>query len=378
MSTSPNTQHNGCEIHTVTNDVHVHSMRPLMSPAVLLDTLPASDTQIDVVYQARRNIQASLKGDSDKLVVIVGPCSIHDATAALEYGKRLSDISHQFQNDLVILMRCYFAKPRTTIGWKGFLNDPDLNGTYHINDGIRRARELVLELLDMGLPVATEFLDPITPQYFSDVVSWGAIGARTAESQLHRELASGLSMPIGFKNGTEGNIRVAADGVEVASHPHHFVGVTKEGHCAVVETSGNPWCHVVLRGSNNGPNYDEASIEETLTILREKKTVFPRVMIDFSHGNSQKSWERQISVCEDVCRQLEATTPPPHSQSIMGVMFESFIVSGNQSLDAEKVKTKTLVYGKSVTDPCVDWDTTVVMLKRLADAIQKRRQQNTK
>eukprot|EP00760_Papus_ankaliazontas_P028111 PhM_4_TR3537/c0_g3_i1/m.27788/K01626/E2.5.1.54, aroF, aroG, aroH; 3-deoxy-7-phosphoheptulonate synthase len=372
-----------------TDDLNVRTMRPLMSPAVLLDMLPGNQQAYNLVARTRADVLACLDGRSDRLVVIVGPCSIHDPVAALEYGEGLARLSEVYHNELVIIMRCYFAKPRTTVGWKGYLNDPDLDGSYNVNEGLRGSRELILGLLERGVPVGTEFLDAISPQYMSDLISWGAIGARTSESQTHREMVSGMSMPVGFKNGTDGNVKIAVDAVEVASHPHHFLGITKQGQSAIVSTRGNDGCHVILRGASSGPNYDEENVKHVVGMLRCKGCHSPRVLVDFSHGNCQKDHDRQQVVCEDVARQVESASC--EDGSVFGVMIESFLVAGNQSLDAALAACSTgsgkqqqqvggsrqvllrLTYGQSITDPCVDMATTAKMLERLAEAVRRRR-----
>jgi len=298
----------------------------------------------------------------DRLVVVIGPCSIHNTKGALEYADRLKAQRDRFQGELEIIMRVYFEKPRTTVGWKGLINDPNLDGSFNINQGLRTARQLLLEVNAMGLPAGCEFLDMITPQYIADLVSWGAIGARTTESQVHRELASGLSCPVGFKNGTDGNVRIAIDAIKAASQPHHFLSVTKGGHSAIVSTVGNEDCHVILRGGK-APNYDTASVEAACQDLL-KADLKPRIMIDASHANSNKDYTKQPQVIEDVCGQVASG-----DQRICGVMVESHLVGGRQDL----VAGKPLVYGQSITDGCIDWDASVQVLERLSEAVRERR-----
>ncbi|MBI3555822.1 MAG: 3-deoxy-7-phosphoheptulonate synthase [Deltaproteobacteria bacterium] len=346
-----------------TTDVRVDSLRPLISPALLFEELRLTETVAAQVAQAREAVARSLAGQDDRLVVVVGPCSIHDPAAALEYAGKLKNAAENVSDSLFIVMRAYFEKPRTTVGWKGLINDPHLDGSFAINEGLRIARKLLCRITEAGMPVGCEFLDPISPQYTADLVSWGAIGARTTESQVHRELASGLSMPVGFKNGTDGNIRVAVDGVVSARHPHRFLGVTEQGLAAIVSTRGNPDCHIILRGSDKGPNYDSATIKSSKEAL-EKSGVAQRLMVDLSHGNSGKSHLKQPVAARAVAEQLAAG-----ERGIFGVMMESFLVEGKQDL-ADKSK---LIYGKSVTDACMSWETTVQVLDELAQAVRQRR-----
>jgi len=346
-----------------TSDLHVESIRPLLPPAILLEELPLGEAESLLVGRTREEIIEVLAGGDDRLIAIVGPCSIHDPGAALEYARRLKAQADALSDDLLVVMRVYFEKPRTTVGWKGLVNDPHLDGSYDVNDGLRIARRLLLDLAELGLPAGCEFLDPITPQFISDLVSWGAIGARTTESQTHRELASGLSMPVGFKNGTEGNIQIAIDAVRAAAHPHRFLGVTGQGLAGIVSTSGNPGGHVILRGGANGPNYDAASVQKTLAAL-QKAGLPERLIIDASHGNSEKDYRRQPLVAGEVAAQIT------QSQSgIAGVMMESFIAEGRQDLE----DPKNLVYGQSVTDACMGWEMTVPVLRELAAAARARR-----
>lgn len=308
-----------------------------------------------------------LNGEDDRLIVVVGPCSVHDPEAALDYASRLKGLADELSEDLLILMRVYFEKPRTTVGWKGLINDPHLDGSFDINEGLRLSRGLLLEIAELGLPAGCEFLDPISPQFFADVVAWGAIGARTTESQVHRDLASGLSMPVGFKNGTDGNTQIAVDALRAAAYPHHFLGVTEQGLAAIVGARGNPDCHVILRGSTSGTNYDSESVNATLSALR-KVGLPERVMIDTSHGNSDKDYRRQPAVARDIATQLAGG-----QSGIVGVLMESFLEDGNQNL----TDGADLVYGQSVTDACMGWEMTVPVLQKLAEAVRERRGQST-
>ena len=346
-----------------TRDLRVESFRPLVPPAILLEELPLSEAGSLTVSRGREEIARILNGADDRLVVIVGPCSIHDPEAARDYGRRLKAMADRLAADLCVVMRVYFEKPRTTVGWKGLINDPNLDGSFVINAGLRLARRLLLDLAELGLPAGCEFLDPISPQFTSDLVSWGAIGASTTESQVHRELASGLSMPVGFKNGTDGGIQIAIDAVRSAAHPHSFLGVTEQGLCAIVGTRGNPHCHVILRGGQSGPNYDTASVQKTVSALRDAG-LLPRLMIDTSHGNSEKDHRRQPLVSREI-----ATQVAQGEAGIFGVMMESFLVDGRQDLRDRA----SLVYGKSITDACMSWESTVPVLEELADAARSRR-----
>src|SRR5438876_996999 len=303
-----------------TRDLHVESNRPLLPPAILLEELPLTESGSQVVARARDEIIGILKGDDDRLLVVVGPCSVHDPKAALDYARSLQPVASELKADLRIVMRVYFEKPRTTVGWKGLINDPHLDNSFAVNEGLRLARKLLLDLVDLGLPSGCEFLDPITPQFISDLVSWGAIGARTTESQVHRELASGMSMPVGFKNGTDGGIQIAIDAVRAAAQPHRFLGVTEQGLCAIVSTRGNPNCHLILRGGQSGPNYDAISVQKTLSTLRDAKLP-GLVMVDTSHGNSQKDHRRQPLVAREIAERIVQA-----ENGIMGVMMESFLV----------------------------------------------------
>ena len=346
-----------------TDNLRITEIREVSPPDEVRAALPITETAAKTVYTARQQIQHILAEQDDRLVVVVGPCSIHDPAAAREYAQHLSAVRERLANELCIIMRVYFEKPRTTVGWKGLINDPNLDDSFEINKGVRIARELLLELAESGLPAATEFLDLITPQYFSDLISWGAIGARTTESQGHRELASGLSCPIGFKNGTDGTVQIAVDAIGAACRPHCFIGATDSGHSAIVRTTGNTDCHVILRGGKQ-PNYDAASVDDASALL-EKAELPVRIMIDASHANSRKIHERQIDVTQDIARQVAGG-----DQRIFGVMLESHLLPGRQS-----VKPGTeLVYGQSITDACIGWDDTEPLLQHLADSVKRRRQ----
>ena len=305
-----------------------------------------------------------MRGQSDRLLVIVGPCSIHDTEAAMEYAEHLKESCDRFRDDLCILMRVYFEKPRTTVGWKGLINDPNIDNSFKINQGLRQGRQLLQNLAEMGIPAATEFLDTIVPQFIADLIAWGAIGARTTESQVHRELASGLSMPVGFKNGTDGNVQIAIDAVSASRQPHHFLSVTKQGIAAIVQTKGNDSCHLILRGSKAGPNYDEESIQTVCKAL-QKSQLHQAVMVDCSHGNSAKDHLKQPGVAESIAKQIASG-----STRISGVMLESHLVEGNQSYKQDG----SAVYGKSITDACMSWNQTLPVLEKLAEAVSKRRQ----
>ena len=346
-----------------TRDLHVESNRPLVPPAILLEELPLTEPGSQVIARTRDEIIRILKGDDDRLIAVVGPCSVHDPAAALDYARRLQEQAVAFAADLRIVMRVYFEKPRTTVGWKGLINDPYLDGSFKVNEGLRLARRLLLDLVGLGLPSGCEFLDPITPQFISDLVSWGAIGARTTESQVHRELASGLSMPVGFKNGTEGGIQIAIDAVRAAAHPHRFIGVTEQGLAGIVATRGNPDCHIILRGGASGPNHDAGSVRKALASLRESH-LSPRLLIDASHGNSGKDYLRQPAVAKEIAAQVAEG-----ERGIVGVMIESFIADGRQDLK----DPKKLVYGQSITDACIGWERTMPVLRELAAAVRARR-----
>lgn len=346
----------------ITDDVRIREIKELSPPAHILREFPTTELAAETTYQARQGVHRILHGADDRLVVVIGPCSIHDYEAAMEYARKLAAVREQYAADLLILMRVYFEKPRTTVGWKGLINDPRLDGSFKINDGLRLARKLLWEINELGLPAATEFLDTITPQYTADLISWGAIGARTTESQVHRELASGLSCPVGFKNGTDGNIKIAVDAIKAAASPHHFLSVTKAGHSAIVSTNGNEDCHVILRGGK-APNYDAAAVEAACVELG-KSGLAARVMVDFSHANSSKQFKKQLDVARDVGAQMAAG-----DDRIFGVMIESHLKEGRQDL----LPGKPLEYGQSITDACLGWDDSVTSLDILAEAVRKRR-----
>jgi 3-deoxy-7-phosphoheptulonate synthase len=349
--------------HAQTDDLRIEGLRTLLPPAVLMEDLPLSDAGAELVAGRRREIADALLGRDDRLVVVVGPCSVHDPEAALEYAKRLAGVAEQVRDDLLLVMRVYFEKPRTTVGWKGLINDPHLDGTFDINEGLRKARKFLLDVIEVGLPAGCEFLDPISPQFTADLVAWGAIGARTSESQVHRELASGLSMPVGFKNGTNGTVQLAIDAIRSAANPHHFLSVTKQGVAAIVSTRGNPECHVILRGGSTGPNYSAEHVAKVVADLTAADLP-PRLMIDCSHANSSKDHERQPAVLADVAKQVREG-----SQAIFGVMLESFLVDGNQNHE----KVERLVYGQSITDKCMSWERTEPLFGELAEAVRARR-----
>ncbi len=345
-----------------TDDVRITEIKELTPPSHILREYACSEQAAQTAFQSRQAIHRILHGMDDRLVVVIGPCSIHDTKAAMEYANRLLPLRQRYANELEIVMRVYFEKPRTTVGWKGLINDPDLDGSFKINQGLRVARSLLLDINNLGLPAGTEFLDMITPQYIADLISWGAIGARTTESQVHRELASGLSCPVGFKNGTDGNIRIAVDAIKAASHPHHFLSVTKGGHSAIVTTKGNEDCHVILRGGKQ-PNYDAASVQAASDEIG-KAGLAQRLMIDVSHGNSSKKPENQIPVSAEVAAQVAAG-----DQRIFGLMIESHLVAGRQDL----VAGQKLTYGQSITDGCIGWDDSETVLATLAEAVTQRR-----
>jgi 3-deoxy-7-phosphoheptulonate synthase len=345
-----------------TDDLRIRSFAPLSTPAELLRELPCSEPMSDNVANARRALHRILHGEDDRLAVVIGPCSIHDPKAALEYARLLRPLRDTLGRELEIVMRVYFEKPRTTVGWKGLINDPDLDGSFNINKGLRLGRRLLCDINELGLPAGVEYLDTISPQYISDLVAWGAIGARTTESQVHREMASGLSCPVGFKNGTDGNVKIAVDAVGAASHPHHFLAVTKEGQATVAATAGNPDGHVILRGGKT-PNYGAEHVAAACQML-EQAGLEGRVMIDASHANSSKKPENQPRVVEDIAVQVEAG-----EGRIVGVMVESHLVGGRQDL----TPGRPLVYGQSITDACIDWPASVAALDRLAAAVRARR-----
>lgn len=345
-----------------TDDLRIREIKELTPPEQVMAASARTETASQTVSIARTALHNILRGRDDRLAVVIGPCSIHDPEAALDYARRLAAERNRLSGSLEIIMRVYFEKPRTTVGWKGLINDPNLDGSFEINKGLRLARELLLAVNDLGLPAGCEFLDMTTPQYFADLVGWGAIGARTTESQVHRELASGLSCPVGFKNGTDGNVKIAVDAVQSASRPHHFLAVTKQGRSAIAATTGNDDCHIILRGGK-APNYDAASVDAAASELA-KAGLAPFVMIDASHANSSKKPENQPRVIDEIAQQIEAG-----DDRIMGVMVESNLVAGRQDL----VPGKALVYGQSITDGCIDWDTSVAVLDRLAAAVEARR-----
>ncbi len=345
-----------------TDDLRIREIKELTPPSEVMAEFVRSEAASRTVSGARAAVHDILRGQSDRLAVVIGPCSIHDPEAALDYAHRLAAERQRLSGSLEIIMRVYFEKPRTTVGWKGLINDPNLDGSFEINKGLRLARKVLLAVNDLGLPAGCEFLDMTTPQYFADLVGWGAIGARTTESQVHRELASGLSCPVGFKNGTDGNVKIAVDAVQSASQPHHFLAVTKQGRSAIAATTGNEDCHIILRGGK-APNYDAASVEAAAAELA-KAGLAPYVMIDASHANSSKKPENQPQVIDAIAAQIEAG-----DDRIMGVMVESNLVAGRQDL----VPGKPLVYGQSITDGCIDWDTSVAVLDRLAAAVEARR-----
>ncbi len=348
---------------SATDDLRIRTINPLATPAEVMEECPATSAALATVGQARSAVHRILEGADDRLAVVIGPCSIHDTRAALDYAQRLAEQRVRLGGELEIVMRVYFEKPRTTVGWKGLINDPDLDGSFRINHGLRVARKLLRDINALGVPAGCEFLDIISPQYLADLVAWGAIGARTTESQVHRELASGLSCPVGFKNGTDGNVKLAVDAVQAASHPHHFLAVTKQGQAAIAATSGNRDCHVILRGGKQ-PNYDAASVEAACAAIG-KAGLPARVMVDASHANSGKNPDNQPRVIADIAAQLEAG-----ESRIVGVMVESHLVGGRQDL----LPDRPLTYGQSITDGCIGWDDSVRVLERLAAAVRRRRE----
>jgi 3-deoxy-7-phosphoheptulonate synthase len=347
---------------TNTDDLRINKTNELISPEQLVSDIQLSEVAGQTVANARRTIHNILTGEDDRLLAIVGPCSIHDPVAAREYAARLKQLADKVADDVVIVMRVYFEKPRTTVGWKGLINDPDLNNTFQINKGLHLARQLLSDLADMGMPTGTEYLDLISPQYYADLVSWGAIGARTTESQTHRELSSGLSCPVGFKNATDGDIQVAIDAIKSASQPHNFLSVTKQGRSAIFQTTGNEDCHIILRGGKH-PNYDMFSVDDATAML-VKAGLASRIMIDASHANSRKIPARQVDVTRDIANQVARG-----SRSIFGVMIESNLVEGRQDV----IDGQALTYGQSITDACINWDDTEVLLEELAGAVRQRR-----
>jgi 3-deoxy-7-phosphoheptulonate synthase len=349
--------------HYKTDDLRICGIREVIAPAQVHAEMPISDYAAETTVSARKAIHEILVGNDDRLLVIVGPCSIHDPKAAIEYGHLLKSARDELKGDLLIVMRVYFEKPRTTVGWKGLINDPDIDSSFNINKGLRLARQLLIDLNELGMPSATEYLDLITPQYLSDLIAWGAIGARTTESQGHRELASGVSCPIGFKNSTDGTIKIAIDAIGAAMSPHHFLSLTKAGHSAIFSTTGNEDVHIILRGGNDSPNYDAVNVEKVAQGLI-KADLKPNIMIDFSHANSLKQCHRQLIVGEDVAGQIAGG-----DYRIIGAMIESHLKAGKQDV----VYGQPLTYGQSITDACLSWDETLPMLRQLAKAVQSRR-----
>lgn len=350
------------DMHENTDNVRIKDKRTLVPSSVLHKEYPITKNSVKTVISARKAISNILQNRDERMIIVVGPCSVHDVKSAKEYARLLLQEAKKHISELVIIMRVYFEKPRTTIGWKGLINDPDLSNSFRINKGLRMARQLLLDISNMGLPCATEFLDVISPQYISDLIAWGAIGARTTESQTHRELASGLSCPIGFKNGTKGNIGIAIDAVRAAASKHHFLGVTKQGSTAIFETTGNKDTHIILRGGENGPNYFRKYVDETAKLLQEYNLPH-KIMIDCSHGNSRKDHKKQSLVVDDICKQYNDS-----GKNILGVMIESNLREGNQS-----IFVTPLEYGKSITDACVGWKETVQMIDKLAYIVKKRK-----
>ena len=343
-----------------TDNTRIIDRKKVPAPYELINKLPIDNEISRLVYGTRQEISQILHQKDDRLLVVVGPCSIHDPNSALEYAKKLIEQNIKYKEELLIVMRVYFEKPRTTVGWKGLINDPDLNETYNIGKGVEMARKLLIDLAKLNLPAGTEFLVPISPQYITDIISWGAIGARTAESQIHRELASGLSCPVGIKNGTDGNLKAAIDGIQAANHSHVFLGATKEADIAMLKTAGNNDSHIILRGGKE-PNFDADSVASTLSALKEAE-INESIMIDASHGNSQKQFKKQVSVIDSISQQIESG-----NKNISGVMIESHLVEGNQKI------SDSLTYGQSITDACIGWDDTVTCLEKLSNAVKKRR-----
>ncbi|MET8652922.1 MULTISPECIES: 3-deoxy-7-phosphoheptulonate synthase [Nocardia] len=352
--------------HSDLDDQRTVHVSPLRSPAEVRRVHPITDALADTVRAGRKATVDVLNGDDDRLMVIVGPCSVHDPAAAMDYARRLAAKAAELDDRLHVVMRVYFEKPRTTLGWKGLINDPHLNGSFDVNTGLGFGRKLLVDITALGLPVACEFLDPITPQYIADMVSYGAIGARTAASQVHRQLSSALSMPVGIKNGTDGDVQVAVDGVRAAAASHVFPGTDLDGRAALIQTSGNEDCHVILRGGSSGPNYDAASVAEACIRL-EKASLPQRIVVDASHGNSNKDHNKQVDVVTDIAERIEGG-----ERGVVGMMLESFLVAGRQ--DLKLGHADELTYGQSITDACLDWDTTARQLDRLADAVARRRE----
>ncbi|PZR52362.1 3-deoxy-7-phosphoheptulonate synthase [Xylanimonas oleitrophica] len=361
------TENERAELLAETSDLRIRALDPLPAPRDLRTEMPLGTARSDLVTTSRREVRDVLRGEDDRLLVIVGPCSVHDPKAALDYARRLAGVAQDLADDLVVVMRVYFEKPRTTVGWKGLINDPHLDGTHDVHHGLRLAREVLLGVLDAGVPAATEFLEPTSPQYIADAVTWGAIGARNVESQVHRQLASGLSMPVGMKNATDGDVQIAVDACITAASEHTFFGADAEGRAAAVETAGNPDCHVILRGGRSGPNYSREDVEAALTVAAGSGlggAVEAGVVVDASHGNSGKDHVRQAAVVQEIAARLAAG-----ERGITGLMLESFIEAGAQA----PAPLDQLVYGRSVTDKCMDWGTTAQLLQELAAAVRERR-----
>lgn len=346
-----------------TKDLRISGTKEILTPEALMQDLPLTEKAADTVTDTRQQIYDVLDGKDDRMVVIIGPCSIHDIEAAHEYAARLAQLRDELSDDLIVVMRVYFEKPRTTVGWKGLINDPDLDGSFHINQGVRKARELLLSLAEKGIPAGHEYLDLISPQYISDLVSWGAIGARTTESQGHRELASGLSCPVGFKNGTDGGVQVAIDAMRAAQSSHHFISITLQGHSAIFTTTGNKYTHIILRGGSDRPNYDRVSVAAATAKL-EATGLNPRLMVDCSHANSQKQYHKQVEVCRDIVHQIKTG-----QANIFGVMIESHLEAGRQDFEAGA----KLTYGQSITDACIGWQDSEKLLHELAAGVRAKR-----
>ncbi len=346
-----------------TKDLRITGTKEIQTPEALMQELPLSELAANTITETRQQIYDVLDGKDDRLVVIIGPCSIHDTKAAHEYADRLIKLIDELKDELIIVMRVYFEKPRTTVGWKGLINDPDLDGSFHINKGVRKARELLLTLAEKGVPAGHEYLDLISPQYISDLVSWGAIGARTTESQGHRELASGLSCPVGFKNGTDGGVQVAIDAMRAAQGVHHFISITLQGHSAIFTTAGNEYTHVILRGGSGRPNYDRVSVADATEKL-VAAGLNPRLMIDTSHANSQKQFHKQVEVCRDIIHQIKTG-----QDNIFGLMIESHLVEGRQDFKAGA----KLTYGQSITDACIGWEDSEILLRELSNGVKAKR-----
>ncbi|MGR5195404.1 3-deoxy-7-phosphoheptulonate synthase [Vibrio rotiferianus] len=343
-----------------TDELRTQPLGPMPTPAELGSVYPITDDVADRIAQSRRQIEKILTGEDDRILAIVGPCSVHDTEAAIDYATRLANIQDKYKDELFIVMRTYFEKPRTVVGWKGLITDPNLDGSYALEAGLHKARKLLLDINKLGLATATEFLDMITGQYIADLITWGAIGARTTESQIHREMASALSCPVGFKNGTNGNVKIAIDAIRASKASHYFYSPDKHGRMTVYRTSGNPYGHIILRGGEKGPNFDEASVKQACDALAEFDLP-QRLIVDFSHANCQKQHRKQIEVAQDICDQIKSG-----STRIAGIMAESFIIEGNQPM----TDINNLTYGQSITDPCLSWDDTVTMLDMLAEAVK--------